>query len=46
MYGMAACKDNGKVDGCSDGCIVGSDGYKVGVVVRGFGVGRWDKVGE
>ena len=32
-----ACKDNGKVGGCSDGCIAGSGGCKVGVVVWGFG---------
>ena len=30
---VVACKDNGKVDGCSDGCIAGSGGYKVGVGV-------------
>ena len=34
-----ACKDNGKVGGCSDGCIAGSGGYKVVVVVWGFGLG-------
>ena len=33
VHGVVACKDNGKVDGCSDGCIAGSGGYKVGVGV-------------
>ena len=33
VYGVVACKDNGKVGGCSDGCIAGSGGCKVGVVV-------------
>ena len=38
MYGVVACKDNGKVGGCSDGCIAGSGGYKVGGMVSfGFG---------
>ena len=33
VYGMVACKDNSKVGGCSDGCIAGSGGYKVVVVM-------------
>ena len=37
VYGVVACKDNDKVSGCSDGCIAGSGGCKVGVVVWGFG---------
>ena len=37
MYGVVACKDNDKVDGCSDGCIVGSGGCKVVVVMWVFG---------
>lgn len=39
VCGVVACKDNDKVGGCSDGCIVGSGGYRVGVVVWGFGFG-------
>ena len=39
VYGVVACKDNGKVSGYSDGCIAGSGGYKVGVVVWVFGFG-------
>lgn len=38
VYGIA-CKDNDKVGGCSDGCIAGSGGYKVGVVVWDFWLG-------
>ena len=26
---VVACKDNDKVEGCSDGCIAGSSGYEV-----------------
>lgn len=37
MCGVVACKDNGKVGGCSDGCIVGGNGCKVVVVVWVFG---------
>ena len=37
MYGVVACKDNGKVGGYSDGCIAGGKGCKVGVVVWVFG---------
>ena len=37
VYGVVACKDNGKVGGCSDGCIAGSGGYKVIVAVWVFG---------
>ena len=38
MYGVVACKDNGKVGGYSDGCIAGSGNYKVGGMVSfGFG---------
>lgn len=37
MHGVVACKDNDKVSGCSDGCIAGSGGYKVVVVVQVFG---------
>ena len=38
MYGIVACKDNGKVGGCSDGGIAGGKGCKVvGVVSFGFG---------
>ena len=38
VYGMVACKDNGKVGECSDGCIAGSGGCKVGGMVSfGFG---------
>ena len=36
VYGVVACKDNGKVGGCSDGCIAGGGG-KVVVVVWGLG---------
>ena len=39
MYGVVVCKDNDKVGGCSDGCIAGSGGYKVSVVVWGLGLG-------
>lgn len=39
MCGVVACKDNNKVSGCSDGCIAGSGGCKVGVVVWVFGCG-------
>ena len=35
--GVVACKDNGKVGGCSDGCIVGGNSCKVVVVVWGLG---------
>ena len=42
VYGVVACKDNGKVDGCSDGCIAGSGGYRVVVVMWVFGwVREW-----
>ena len=37
VCGVVACKDNGKVGGCGDGCIAGSGGYKVVVGVWGFG---------
>lgn len=37
---VVACKDNGKVGGCSDGCIAGSGGCKVVVVVWVFGCVR------
>ena len=30
VHDVVACKDNGKVGGCSDGDIAGSGGYKVG----------------
>lgn len=30
---VVACEDNSKVDGCSDGCIADSGGYKVVVAV-------------
>ena len=33
VCGVVACKDNNKAGGCSDGCIAGSDGCKVVVVV-------------
>ena len=36
VYGVA-CKDNGKVNGCSDDCIASSGGYKVIVVMWVFG---------
>ena len=36
VYGVVACKDNGKVSGCSDGCIAGSGGCKVVVVMWGL----------
>ena len=39
VYGVVACKDNGKVGGCSNGCIAGSGGCKVGVGVWCLGVG-------
>lgn len=32
VYGVVARKDNGKVGRCSDGCIAGGKGCKVGVV--------------
>lgn len=38
VYGVVACKDNSKVGGCSDGCVTGSGGYKVGVAVWVFGL--------
>ena len=38
VCGVVACKDNGKVDRCSDGCIADSDGCKVVVVVWGLGL--------
>ena len=37
VCGVVACKDNNKAGGCSDGCIVGSGGCKVVVVVWVFG---------
>ena len=46
VYGVA-CKDNGKVNGCSDGSVAGSGGYKVVVVMWGLvGLGvseGWEK---
>ena len=39
VHGVVTCKDNGKVCGCSDGCIAGSGVYKVVVVVWVFGFG-------
>ena len=38
VCGVVACKDNSKVSGCGDGCIAGSGGYKVVVVVWFFGL--------
>ena len=46
VCGVVVCKDNSKVSGYSDGCITGSGGYKVIVVVWCFGFDWWDKVGE
>ena len=40
VCGVVACKDNGKVGGCSDGCIAVSGGCKVVVVVWVFGCVR------
>ena len=37
VYGVVACKDNNKVVECSSGCVGGSGGCKVVVVVWGFG---------
>ena len=37
MYGVVACKDNGKVSGCSGGCVASSGGLKVVVVMWDFG---------
>ena len=36
VHGVVACKDNGKVGGYSDGCIAGSNSYKVIVGVWGL----------
>ena len=44
VCGVVACKDNGKVGGCGDGCIADSGGCKVVVGVWGLGfcvVDRW-----
>lgn len=48
VCGVVACKDNGKVGGCSDGCIVGGNSCKVVVVVWVFGCVRvlWIGVGK
>ena len=48
VCGVVACKDNGKVGGCSDGCIVGGNSCKVVVVVWVFGWVRvlWIGVGK
>lgn len=40
---MVACKDNGKVGGCGDGCIADSGGCKVVVGVWGLGFGVVDR---
>ena len=37
VHGVVVCKDNGKVGGCSGGCVAGGKGCKVVVVVWGFG---------
>ena len=33
VYGVIACKDNGKVSGCSDGCVASGNSCKVIVTV-------------